>query len=525
MRAARWVASFVLAALVLLLARSASAEPVRILVAAGRAQGRTGERPLRFADDDAKSVRDVFVRLGGVSPAHALLAQHATADDVLHSIDAAAHLSAGHPRDEVAVIFYFSGHADRAAIHLGEERLPIEEIQSRLRAVNAALRIVVLDACRTNDGRAKGFSDAEPFAVALPDGGAARGTVLLHASADGEVAQESDELGGAVFTHYWVNGLLGAADANDDGQVTLGEAYAYAYQQTLWRTAISSGVEQRPSAIVDLQEAAPLVLSRTTRTSAIRFPVAADVHYVVYALGSQTVVGDLWGTAERGKTLALKPGRYIVHRRGGGQSSAAEIALARDAVVELSPSAFRPVPEEAISLKGGAVVLRPDELGAGYTVQSTSRIVAFGQEGELRYTHLWDGWGLGGALHGGTGTLDSSAWHSTVAWLGADALGERRWALGWPTLRLGVGVTFDYVFQTLRRADAAALAGTPYATPDQTARSILAGGRLVVGLRLPVSPAAWLDVEGRGDVLGTELGGAAAAVVRASARAGVGMAF
>jgi hypothetical protein len=523
MTAPRWLAVLAVASLVLL-AGSADAEPLRVLVAASHTQGRAGERPLKYADDDARSVRDVFVRLGGVTSDHALLLPHASADDLLHAIDAAAHLSAGRASSDVTLIFYFSGHGDRSAIHLGDERLPIDVIEARLRSVNAALRIVVLDACRTNDGRPKGFSDADPFAVQLPEGDAAKGTVRLHASADGEVAQESDELGGAVFTHYWVNGLLGAADANDDGEITLGEAYAYAYQQTLWRSAVSSGVEQRPSALIDLQEAAPLVLSRTTRSSAIRFPLAADTHYVVYGLGSQTVVGDLWGTADRHKTLAVKQGRYVVHRRGGGRSSAADVAIARGEVVDLTPGDFRDVPEESIAQKGGAIVLRPEELSAGYTVQTTGRLVAFGQEGDLRWMHAWDGWALGGGVHAGGGALDSGTWDTTLAWVGADVLGERRFRLGWPSLRLGVGATFDYLFQTLRRSDAAALSGTPYAT-EQKARAIVTGGRLAVGLRMPLAQAVWIDLEGRGDLLGTELGGAATALMRGSARAGLGTAF
>jgi hypothetical protein len=358
----------------------------------------------------------------------------------------------------------------------------------------------------------------------LPDGDKAKGTVRLHASADGEVAQESDELGGAVFTHYWVNGLLGAADANDDGQITLGEAYGYAYQQTLWRSAVSLGVEQRPAALIELQEAAPLVLTRTTRSSAIRFPLAGDTHYVVYALGSQTVAGDLWGTADRRNVLAVKQGRYIVHRRGGGRSSAIEVTVGRDEVVDLAPGDFRAVPEETMSLKGGVVVLRPEELSAGYAAQSTGRLVAFGQEGDVRYMHAWEAWAFGGGVHAGGGALDSSAWDTTLAWFGADVIVERRFALGWPTLRLGAGATFDDVFQTLRRADAAALAGTPYAT-EQRARAFLAGGRLAIGLRLPLGRAVWVDIDGRGDLLGTELGGGAMAVWRASARAALGVAY
>jgi hypothetical protein len=390
--------------------------------------------------------------------------------------------------------------------------------------VKSSVRIVVLDACRTNDGRGKGFADAEPFTVVLPEETAAKGTVLLHASADGEVAQESDALGGAVFTHYWVNGLVGAADTNADGHITLGESYAYAYQQTLWRSAVSSGVPQRPSAVIDLEEAAPLVLTRTAKASAIRFPMAGDTHYVVYGNGSQTVAGDLWGAPDHATVLAVTPGHYIVHRRGGGVSSAAEVVVSQGEQRPLASSDFLPFSDEALSQKGGDLVLHPHELTAGYAAGSTTRLVAFGQEAEARYTHVWDRWALGGGIHGGVGNLDTAYWNTSVQWVGADLLFERRVPLGWPTLRVGAGAVVDYVEQTLRRTDAAALSGTPYAA-EQRVSGVLGGGRAVVGLRAPLSSRVWVDAEGRFDVLGTNLAGAPTALVRGSGRVALGWGF
>jgi hypothetical protein len=523
----RWISSLLLVIGLALASGDALAEPLRILIAASRSQGHSSERPLKHADDDARSVRDVFVRLGGVAPEHALLLTDPSADELLHAIDRAAHIANGHPADEVLLLFYFSGHGDHDTIHLGEERLPIDVVESRLEQVNASLRIVVLDACRTNDGRPKGFSAVDPFAVVLPPANTAKGVVRIHASADGEVAQESDELGGAVFTHYWVNGLSGAADTNNDSQITLGESYAYAYQQTLWRSAISSGVAQRPLALIELQEAAPLVLTRTVSTSAIRFPLAADTHYIVFGIGSETVVGDLWGAADHGVTLAVPPGHYIVHRRGNGTSSAAEVVVAQGEARALSSGDFVAFSEERLSRKGGDLVIHPDELSVGYGAQATNDLIAFGQEVDVRYTHVssgWDHWALGGGVHWGSGSLNTSYWNTNLQWVGGDLLLERRIPLGWPTLRIGAGATFDYVLQTLRRTDAAGLAGTPYATQENH-QGALGGGRLAVGLRMPLSTRLWLDAEARGDVLGAEVAGAGTVLLGVSGRGAIGWAF
>ena len=71
------------------------------------------------------------------------------------------------------------------------------------------------------------------FAIALAPVPPATGMAWLFASSDGEVAQESDEIGGALFSHFWTTGLRGAADADGDGRVTLQESFDFAYAQTL----------------------------------------------------------------------------------------------------------------------------------------------------------------------------------------------------------------------------------------------------------------------------------------------------
>ena len=40
-------------------------------------------------------------------------------------------------------------------------------------------------------------------------------------------------LGGSLFTHHLLSAMRGASDSDGDGQVTLFEAYSYAYERTL----------------------------------------------------------------------------------------------------------------------------------------------------------------------------------------------------------------------------------------------------------------------------------------------------
>src|SRR5207237_1093363 len=117
-----------LAALVIVLAtiawaRAAHAEPVRILVAVGHKMGLAAERPLKYADNDAARVRDVLVGFGGVRAEQAFVLNEPSRAQLFAAIDRARAEAQRHRPDEVTLVFYFSGHGDREAIHLGDDRV------------------------------------------------------------------------------------------------------------------------------------------------------------------------------------------------------------------------------------------------------------------------------------------------------------------------------------------------------------------------------------------------------------------
>src|SRR5260370_40151491 len=232
---------FVAVALAVVFARTVRAEPLRVLVAARRAEGLETERPLRHTLEDARRVRDVFLPLGGVRPKNALLLDAPTPAQLDAALDRARAIAQTHRPDEVTLVVYFSGHGDHESIHLGRSVMPLAELQARISAVPATFKIVLVDAWRSVELRPKGVSTEEPFAISLSSGPPATAAVWLHASADGEAAQESDQLGGAVFTHYWTDGLRGAADTHGDARRTLSESYDFAYGGTLFHPARGSG--------------------------------------------------------------------------------------------------------------------------------------------------------------------------------------------------------------------------------------------------------------------------------------------
>ena len=125
---------------------SALAEPVRILVSAGSKLGLAAERPLKFAGTDAARVRDVVVSLGGVKPEHAFVLAEPSRALLFAAIDRARTEAQKHKTDEVTLIFYFSGHGDHDAIHLGDDRVLLTDLSAKLAEVPAGRPLSVV--CR-----------------------------------------------------------------------------------------------------------------------------------------------------------------------------------------------------------------------------------------------------------------------------------------------------------------------------------------------------------------------------------------
>ena len=502
----------------------AHADPIRILVAASHARGAPGELALHHAAADVDQVERVLTSLGDFSREDVIRLVDPTLTELDAAFDHARALAATHAPGEVTFLFYFSGHGDRDRIHLGAEVVAMTDIAARARAVPAALRLLVTDACRNFPTRSKGVTTEPGFAIANPTASPADGVVWLFASGEGEPAQESDELEGAIFTHYWVNSLRGAGDVNGDGRVTLAESYDFAYGQTLLRSARSSGVLQHPAAVFDLREAAPIVLTRTFASNTLlRFPQAADTHYLVYSLGSRAVLGEIWGSADREAVFALAPGRYLVQRRSSAGSGGLELSLSAGEARTLRASEFRAAPEEQLASKGGTFVVRPHEIGVELAAGAT-RLSSYGGAVEVRYAYHWDDWALSLGVGGGYGLQSTSAENVKLTSLGGDVVFERRWRVGPLGLGLGVGAEGDVFWQSLERKDAARVAAAGYPTTQYYA-GFAPGPMAMLHMRLPLGQSPWVEASAQGGVLFPSFGDSLGELWTARFGVGAGLDF
>lgn len=304
-----------LAALVVvgLAPRHVDAAERRHAIVIGANEGKLGEETLRFAERDAERVAEVLLDYAAVGEEDLVLLRGVDAERVGQVLEQVgrriqADLAAG---DQPVLLVYFSGHADADALHLGSSELPLDQLEQVIRTIPASMRVLVIDACRSGElTRVKGVVPADAFEFRAEGTLDSEGLAILTSSAAGEDAQESDRLGGGIFTHHLVTGLRGAADSSGDGAITLSEAYAYGYVQTLESTSKARFV-QHPTYAFATSGRAELVLTRVSERNA-RLQLDEAGTWMVFGKASE-VIAEL--TSEGATTLQLAAGSYLVRLR------------------------------------------------------------------------------------------------------------------------------------------------------------------------------------------------------------------
>ncbi len=297
--------------------RIASALPEQTwLVVIGNNEGAGEDVTLHYAERDARQIADVFRERAGVSSRRITAVLGETADGVravLHKIDAEVRTAAG----ASALVVYYSGHADADALRMRGTKLPVDELRSLVAASGAKVQLLVVDACRSGAvTRVKGMRRGEDFKLSLQDDLAAEGMAIITSSTAGETSQESDRLKGSFFSHHFVNAMRGAADENDDGRVTLGEAYAYTYDQTVRSTGRTLAV-QHPTYAYDVKGRGEVILAGPQGDSARlgKLELAGAGRYLISEQAGEALVAEVVPPRPRA-TLALTPRRYQVQHRG-----------------------------------------------------------------------------------------------------------------------------------------------------------------------------------------------------------------
>jgi Caspase domain len=438
--------------------KHARAEPLsdnRFLVVVGANVGLANDDPLRYAESDAERFRDLVVELGGVPSERAFLVLGSKPENLWRVLSEVRGRVAELSRmgRSSTLIFYFSGHGDGEAIHLPSTLVPLSELRRELAAIPARLQISLLDACRTG-GRVKGITRGPSVQVAVgPEG--PHGRVELRASSEGEAAQESEELEGAIFSHFLVSGLRGAADADNDGGVTLGELYSYTFRRTLQRSS-TAHVLQHPELAADLSGAGEVVLTRPKLASAFLDVPATAGRYLIFSMPSSRVVGELSGAGA--SRLAVPNSRILVVRRLGDDTRVAQLDLTMGGSRSLTEGDFRPIAREQLVTRGGRLALRSLQIDESVGLEWASKraeTMALSTAVRLAYLSTFEYALEARFVAGGvnTGEVGPARIVGDARALGLAALVGVRSVWGRTTLTIALGPEIRSTWQQMQRAD------------------------------------------------------------------------
>jgi len=491
-------------------ARSASCAIERFALLIGNDVGGPDDTPLRYAASDAERMASVMRDVGGFPPGNVTVLRGETAETVQHTLIALndrIRSSVARPGTQVMLLVYYSGHADARALHLGSTRLPLLVLEQLVRSSAAAFRILVVDACRSGAlTRVKGGRPMPALAVRVDEQLSGEGVVFLTSSSANEDAQESDEIRGSFFTHYFRSGLLGAADDDDDGRVTLDEAYRYAHDSTLRASSRTWAGLQHPTFRYELRGQGQLVLSELPHAdgshASLSFPAGRD--YLLMADDAQGPIVAEVSRYARGRTLSVRPGLYFVRGRSSNYLLEGSIRIGASARLAVTDDRLERVQYARLARKGSGSPVAHGPL-AGYTFRSALPNATRPCHGVfLAYPIALPALTVSPRANACHASFDNRYLHADVNEYGLELGFSRAWDLPLVSLEAGVSAGASLLEQTFdtegearpRRNPAASVAAHLGVQAELTRRFYLQleGGLQSYAFRLtrdPARGAAW----------------------------------
>ena len=211
-------------------------------------------------------------------------------------------------KDDLVVVA-FSGHGvtlegksyfcptDASLKEPQQTMISVETFYQRLEKSQAALKVMMVDACR-NDPRVSGARSVRaakessvPFFDALQR--PPRGILLLTSCAPGEMSMEDKDLGHGVFMHHVLKGLKGEADSDRSGGVSLSELWQYANKETKVYVARKFNDSQRPGLKGNLEDDFDLSLMAKADATPNKPAVKPLPNETLPANGSRTLTNSI----------------------------------------------------------------------------------------------------------------------------------------------------------------------------------------------------------------------------------------
>ena len=183
---------------------------------------------LHFADRDAARMAAFLQsKIGGnVPPQHIiqLTNEQATKRAIVQAMQKLFVQANSHDK----VLLYFSGHGVTEAfvpydVILSDFKtlLTHQEVKAIFKISKAQTKICIADACMS------GSMKRPHFKTALMTKENTTNVAMMLSSRASQKSVEATRIDGGVFTHFWLKGLNGEADANRNKIVTIRELYVY----------------------------------------------------------------------------------------------------------------------------------------------------------------------------------------------------------------------------------------------------------------------------------------------------------
>ena len=136
---------------------------------------------------------------------------------------------------------------DGAKVVTRETAIVVNDITAALRKDDAKFKLLIVDACRESaTAKNAGGATGRPF-----ENIDASGVAFLQSCQTRQFSYEDAEFDGGLFTHYFIEGLNGAADADGDGGVSFLDVCGYVSRKTQERALAVFKSKQTPRVLFD----------------------------------------------------------------------------------------------------------------------------------------------------------------------------------------------------------------------------------------------------------------------------------
>lgn len=256
---------------------------------------------------------------------------------------------------ESLVLIYYSGHGGAEGLHIQGKNFARHDLAQFLESLESNMKILILDACESGDFlRHKGGRLVQDPKVVKLDRLESKGTVIISSSSRGEMAQESEDYRGAVFTHHFLNGMRGLADYDGDKTIRLMEAFDYARVSTKREEILGTSSQQNPEFDFDLTgESDPVVARIGSQQSRLVLQGMPGGPLEIYNGNTLRLESKIWLTGRDSASFILPSNKYILAYGEKDASRILEVDMTWQRQATVRPETFRKKAKSLLYGKGG----------------------------------------------------------------------------------------------------------------------------------------------------------------------------